>query len=1356
MRSLLTHLLLVTVIFSVTSQKKYHLPNGISEKDLDPDWIIAKVKVDGSDFENLGNEVHILHKREKGKPSILDGVCKVRVEGGQDPVQLINQLLHDPNVIYAEPMLKYEPLYLPSDPSNESNQSYLEQISAYDAWDITRGDDDIVIGISDTGIDLDHADLQASIWENTADPIDNLDNDGNGFIDDFYGYDFEDDDNDPSSDGNEHGTRVAGIAGASTDNSIGISGVGFNSKIAALKGIRFEAIIYAADMSMEVLNLSWGSARAPLQSEQDIIDYAVLEKDVVIAVSAGNDGAQAEPEALFYPASYKNVLSVGAVDANDNRWTNSTYNYFVDIMAPGASLYSTINNDGYGTQSGTSFSSPIVAGVAALVRAEFPDLTARQVMERVRISADDIYDIGTNSFFEGKLGHGRVNAFNAVSQTNLKSVRVTDFEAQTAFSNNLFFGDTVTFNLEQTNFLSPTEELQITISSPEDNFSIAENVVHLPALNTLEVGNSTFDIVLSDNLEPETPIVLRLDLMEGAYTDYQFIQTATSPDHIDFGSDLKMTIAGNGNLGFADQFFSHGSGILHNGNTILTYAGLIVAQSEMSVSDNVISDYATQSREQNFNSKKNYKLLHHPVANLFGYSEFEDPINNLIIEQSNYSWIGDDYILLRYRLVNNSDTQLDNLSIGLFADFDLDDPLKNEAAFDGSGEYVFTKNLAETLFSGVKVISTGTPRYSVLDVDNQNGNDFDVETTFDDASKYDFLVNQQLAAAGTNGDGNDVAMLIGTTIAQLGAFDSEFFNVIVAAGPTQSGLEAQFANAENQLSQIVSNPRILESVVSCEGSQVKINPQAGEVYQFFQDPEGLVQLQEGTEFTTGTIDQDTAFYVKNMDAAYASDIFQIPVRLIEEVANFRIEPDTLYLDNSTNVVSFIDESFQPMTWNWDFGQGTTSTIQNPMLSFNQAGQYEISLTVENEAGCLDTTVKTLVVAERPDSPVFTTFNICPGDLVTLSDPSADFLKVFSNEQDLNPTHQGNDLEVGPFSGNTTIFVSGIYNQFESLKTPVEIVVEQFSTNFTIEIDTTSVAHQIIVRPPLDAESLEWFVNDVSQGTENEIVLDSAELQVNIRLDQTNENDCTVSEEKTFTFSSSSIPSQQDVIFCENGFSLLQPQNGEIFGFYRDVELTDLIKKGTELLVTESMQIFVVGLDDGLPSEPIEVNVTFEEFELEIVSTSQKIGEKNRISLSTNPSEGISQFEWYIDGDLVETSAKPTFTLNDDLYEIVAKITNDNGCIHSDTLQLDLIPPLGVQIANLFIIYPNPSDGHVVLLSQSNSKVNDLSLWNLSGSLITKLQFASSLDLSFLNPGIYILKLETEGSIYERRLIVRPD
>ena len=1346
-------------ILALGAQKKYKMPKGISRANINAEWVVVKVKEDLA-LRKLTNERIPLKSTDKRPSEFLDGLYKIKVKPREDPIELINKLLQEKSIVYAEPILQDHLLYTPSDPNNTTSQSYLAQINAYEAWDITRGDDDITIGIIDTGLSLEHNDLSSSLWTNENDPIDGIDNDENGYVDDYYGYDFADEDNDPEADGSTHGAQVGGIAGASTDNGIGMSGVGFNTKIAALKGFRtedtrsnnlFDAVLYAADNGIQVINLSWGSLRDPLQSEQDIINYAVLEKDVVVVAAAGNT----DVDGKFYPASYDNILSVSAVGSDDERWSIATYNYSVDIMAPGVLIYSTTSNDEYKSDWGTSFSSPMVAGTAALVRAQFPSLTAQQVMERIRVTADDIYDVGNNALYESKLGLGRLNVYKAVSDASPKSLRITDSEISTSHSNQLFFGDTVTISMGLTNFLTRLDDPQITISSPDDQFSISNNTLFPGSMDELETSQNSLEIILNESLLPETPIDIRLDINDGTYNDFQFLETITSPDYFDFGDQLKMTIAGIGNLGFSDIAFSNGIGINLDDTKILDHAGIMIAYPSEDVTDNLISDYSTLARDQDFTRRTYFKLYNHPSADIFGYTEYEDVANDLIIEQSSYAWTDEDYLLFRYRIVNNSANPVDGISMGFYTDFDLAITSENSAAYDAGGDYLFTKDFSETLFAGTKIIANGTERYSALDMAAFNGNEADINDAFLDAIKHDFLVNQQLGNAGTNGNGNDVAMINGITFNEIPAFGEEFFNVIIAVGTTQAELENLFTTAESRLDQVVEAPRLIGTIYSCEGSQVTLDPNGNDTYAFYEDPAGSALLHEGTSFETGVIDQDSSFYVRNISGNYPSDIFQHRVILIEEVADFEMEPDTLYLDNATNVVSFTDLSQDPNVWRWDFGQGTTSSIQHPTLSFNEDGEYPVSLYVENINGCIDTKVKTLVVTERPDAPTFDPFVICPLESITLSDPTADYLNVYTNESDIQPEQQGNNFMIGPFPSDSTIYVSGVYNQFESSKAAVTIDAYEVEADFTIEIDTTTEAHQLLVKTNTEESIVEWTVNDESRGDESEINVSSTDETAVITLTVESDEGCLVTTQKRFEFTTSPIPSQKDLSFCIGESNILRPENGTIFGFYEDQELSRLIKKGTSLMVEDEAQVFVVGLDDGLPSTPIEVVITYKMSEVEIITEETLVGDRVRISFSTNPTDGLNGHEWYINGSLESTIASPILFFEEEPYEVILAANGENGCVARDTINLDFTRVvLSVEDQEL-AIYPNPSNG---IIYTGKLDWDHVSLWNLSGKqLAKKIKIENGvLDLSYLSTGMYVLKLHQGDHATEHKIIIESD
>ena len=292
-------------------------------------------------------------------------------------------------------------------------------IDGPEAGDIRTGSPDVVIGVIDTGVDYTHPDLDGNMWTNPGEvPNNGIDDDGNGFVDDFYGYDFVNNDGDPFDD-NDHGTHVAGTIAAEGNNGIGITGVTWSAQIMALKfldeagfGTTFDAIQaieYATLMGADLTNNSWGGGGFS-QSLRDAIAAAGDAGQVFVA-AAGNAGSNTD-SSPSYPAAYDldNIISVAATDDNDQLASFSNVGETsVDLAAPGVDIFSTLPGNSYGTLSGTSMASPHVAGVVSLLLAENPDLTPTEIKTRLIETVDPLSELDGVT-----VSGGRLNAFNAL------------------------------------------------------------------------------------------------------------------------------------------------------------------------------------------------------------------------------------------------------------------------------------------------------------------------------------------------------------------------------------------------------------------------------------------------------------------------------------------------------------------------------------------------------------------------------------------------------------------------------------------------------------------------------------------------------------------------------------------------------------------------------------------------------------------------------------------------------------------------------------------------------------------------------------------------------------------------------
>jgi hypothetical protein len=304
-------------------------------------------------------------------------------------------------------------------------------VDASAAWQHSTGAG-VTVAVIDSGVEPTNPELDDQLWANSGETLNGLDDDGNGYVDDIAGWDFYDYDNDPSPVGlgtdDAHGTLVAGVIAAEV-NTIGITGVAPDATIMNLRACddgacysfdAYRAILYAADMGADVINLSFGGP-VPEDEGDPVLEAAVeyaQGKGVLVVTAAGNTPPGEIPDGeMIVPSElpYANNLAVAATDHNDNIASFSFYSENIDIAAPGVSILST-SNPGYLYVSGTSFSAPLTAGVAALLLSIDPGLGYAGVIEKLKVLADHPPGV------DGKVESGRLNAGLAVSHKFIDTV----------------------------------------------------------------------------------------------------------------------------------------------------------------------------------------------------------------------------------------------------------------------------------------------------------------------------------------------------------------------------------------------------------------------------------------------------------------------------------------------------------------------------------------------------------------------------------------------------------------------------------------------------------------------------------------------------------------------------------------------------------------------------------------------------------------------------------------------------------------------------------------------------------------------------------------------------------------------
>ncbi|RZK62841.1 MAG: T9SS type A sorting domain-containing protein, partial [Hymenobacter sp.] len=764
-------------------------------------------------------------------------VYEVKVPASLPLAKARVQLLATGAVAYVEPAYRREPLYLPNDPLADStagvHQYHLQLTQAYRAWDFTKGDTSVVIGITDTGLRVSHEELVRQLKYNYADPVNGLDDDGDGYVDNFRGWDASHNNNDPTPEApTVHGSQVAGIAVGQADNGKGLAGTGFQCKYLPVQVFSsdntgafagYEAIVYAADHGCRVINMSWGGEGFSSAYEQDVCTYAAVNRDVVLVAAAGNSNNTNR----VYPASYEHVLAVAATDANDVRASFATYNNRVDISAPGVGIRSIYGREvataagqpdaDYWYGSGSSFASPQVAAAAGLVRARFPQLTAEQVRAQLRRSADSaLYALPANAAYAGLLGSGRLQVARAVATISQREARVVTGTFSPARPAGFALADTMQLTVTVRNLLLPITGLSVTLTSLSPYLSVRQGTFAVGSLATLGQADNAalpFRLAVSASTPPppNTVATLRYRLTAtGGYQTDQYLEVLLNPDFVQLDAgDLSLSLTGRGNFGYDNPFGTGGLGVGYRQDAqLLAEGGLLLAVSPTRGADRLRAAPGT-ARQSFYALSALRRLLPGPRADQQASSVFRDSLPDpqrprsvgVRVRQRGQSWAAPasqrGIILLDYVLRNLTADTLQNLYAGLFADWDVPgSPTRNVARYDSVRRlgYVYD-SLDSRVYAGIQVLSSQPAGAYSINNGAAAGAPIYLADGFSPAEKYLALSGGSTRAAWSAGPA-DVSQVLSARLAALAPADSATVAFAVLAAPTLLELQAAATTAQ--------------------------------------------------------------------------------------------------------------------------------------------------------------------------------------------------------------------------------------------------------------------------------------------------------------------------------------------------------------------------------------------------------------------------------------------------------------------------------------------------------------------------------------------------------------------------------
>lgn len=686
------------------------------------------------------------------------------------PVEVAAALSKEPAVVYAEPKYMQYIDAIPNDTLYDA-QTFYSQVMAPQAWDLIRGEDgSAVVAVVDGGTEIHHPDIAANLWNNPGEIAnDGIDNDNNGFIDDYHGWNFANNTPDPTGlpwtpNNAGHGTHTAGLISAVSNNITGVAGMSWNARLMAINvgspvsddelTYGFDGIIYAVENGAKIISCSWGYSGSGSSFEQDVIRYAVAQGAVVIAAAGNENSSQ-----THYPAAYSSVLAVAAVNSDDSKAVYSNFGDYVDVSAPGSGILSTYSDFGYAFLGGTSMACPIVAGLAGLVSTQNPDWNGLQCAEQVRVTCDQIdYK---NPGYADQLGKGRINAYRALTESHA-SILLTDKRFTDENGNSIIdAGETIQLYLTFTNYLEDAENVSIVLDTDDPFITITSDAQSLDEIKSLQsVESEPFTISVGENTPAGHPAKFYVNISTADQEDqYAFYLTVLPFFATVSVNSIETTITSIGRIGFAYLGYDEdGIGFRYHSGTNLLYEGAVIAGTDAAhvinaargEIDGVLlwdEDYSVVDGEE-LQINTPGSVTDEESHTVFDDRNAAQPLNIRVTQETyadstpEYS----DFVLLKYTVTNTGNQNINNFHFGLFFDWDIDGSSAgtNIIGFDNNHRLGFAydnSGMGPDTYAGAALLTSGNLSFrAIMNNESDPGNpSWGIYDGFSDAEKWEAI-----------------------------------------------------------------------------------------------------------------------------------------------------------------------------------------------------------------------------------------------------------------------------------------------------------------------------------------------------------------------------------------------------------------------------------------------------------------------------------------------------------------------------------------------------------------------------------------------------------------------------------------
>ena len=973
---------LLVILASISAQaQNYRFPQQLKKGDYVAGQLIAKLKPEfaslafqtqnpSAELINLMSRAGITDVRKNfpsaGRPGTqqLDLYLNFFFDANADLHAKARLLEHSGLFAHVQPRFVSKPMATPNDPL-VAQQYHHALIKTFEAWDIEAGDTSILIGITDAGIQFDHQDL--GNWQfNYADPENGVDDDNNGYIDDIAGWNTASNNNNPTATLSPHGMFTTGLSNATVNNGIGIAGTAGSCRYVPIRiddagGFNFgyEGIIYAAERGCQIINASWGNTFFDPMAA-DVVDYATNVKGCLIIAAAGNSGLNE----TYYPASYPGVMSVGASGPTDVIWSESTFSPFMDIVAPGELLQSTWPFNGYDVSSGTSFSAPLVAGAAALVKSHFPTYNAAQIQERLRVTADTaLFELAGNDTVATYLGAGRLNILRALSDPEKPGIRLINGTFNDNNDQVFIPGDTIRLQGDLFNHLANAQNLQVQLTCLSPFVAITSSNLSAGNVNTqtsFAIPQNTLAFSVLPNAPYNLNVDLRLDYYANGYHGWEMLRVQVNNDYLNITSgELSVTATSNGNIGYSADYAEAGSGIRFAGSESLIYSSsFMLGSSAQKMADNSYAE-TLPGYDRDFFRTQGITFEPGNLNNLQSAFATDNAASSqlTIIQQVTASPADENYINFNFTIQNNSGEAANGLHAGIFTDWDLPAVTENTLAWDAERKMSYVTSSGGAWMGWVFLGTQNAHPYH-FNNDGSNGS-ITLYDGFSNAEKFSALSGNVTR----NTASGEISALIGTESFNLNSGDSLQLRFALVGG-----------NTLEELTEAANSAIVRDRFEQLQLVYVAVNETCAQndgFIQFFTEPVQdasvrliapnqtvLTETSEIAEFEFNNLGDGT-YTLEFVFGDFGSQSTDFTIEAAEPVSVMAEASSTIIL-LPNGEVSFTAQSTGADTWSWDFGDGGNSSEQNPVYTFTTEGEFVVTCIASNGT-CSDTASIDMIV-----------------------------------------------------------------------------------------------------------------------------------------------------------------------------------------------------------------------------------------------------------------------------------------------------------------------------------------------------------------------------------------------------------